>query len=214
MKRIVCAEDVEKMVLENQTTLYIDDNTLLTPSAQDAAVNAGVEIVCGPAKPAEPQSCATDDALSSDLIYAALQALHEKGLLMDFLKDLQQKFTAVDCGGAKVVRGDSVQMDPVQTCRNQSVTGGEVFSQEVIGSNDARIQSGFFKITQSRFEQTFGCETCCNLLEGSLNISINDEWLTVRTGDVMHIPAGADVVWEASGTARLFYTRLPENSTR
>lgn len=212
MKRVVCAEDVEKLVLENQTTLYIDDNTLLTPSAQDAVAFAGIEIICGPTKQVEPQVPATDDAISCDLIYAVLKALHEKGLLTDFLKELKQKFIAIDCGGGKVVRGDSVQMEPVETCRNQPIAGGEVSSQEVISSKDGKIHSGFFRIAQSRYEQKFACEACCHLLEGSLDVTINGECVTAHTGDVMHIPAGADVVWEASETARLFYSRFLDSS--
>lgn len=210
MKRVVCAEEVEKLVLQNQSTFYIDDNTILTPSAQDAAALAGIEICCGAPEPCEPQAPSTDNAISCDLIYAALKALHEKGLLTEFLKDFEQKFTAIKCGGGKVVRGDSIKMEPVQTCRNQSVTTGEVSSQEVIGKEDGRINSGFFKITQSRYEQTFACEATCCLIEGTLTAIINGEYATVYAGDVMHIPAGADVVWETSGTARLFYSRFSD----
>ncbi|MEZ6853779.1 cupin domain-containing protein [Halodesulfovibrio aestuarii] len=212
MKRVVCAEEVEKLVLQNQSAFYIDDNTILTPSAQDAAALAGIEIIRGAPQPCEPQKSVTDNGISSDLIYAALNALHEKGLLAKFLKELEQRFTAVMCGGGKVVRGDSIKMDPVQTCRNQSVTTGEVSSQEVIGKEDGRINSGFFKISQSCYEQTFACEANCCLLEGTLTVTINGEHVTVHAGDVMHIPAGADVVWETSETARIFYSRFSDSS--
>ncbi|MCG8531761.1 MAG: cupin domain-containing protein [Desulfovibrionales bacterium] len=226
MKRIVCAEDVEKLVCDNQTTLYIDTNTLLTPAAQDAAALAGVAIVCGEEPACAPESACEEQTLcsgqsvaegqeiTSDIIYAALKALHAKGLLDEFLRDLKQKFTAIECGGGKVVRGKSVTLDPVQTCRNQAITGGQVASQEVTGGKDGKLASGFFKVTQTRFEQTFACETCCHLLEGSLTVIINGEYISVHEGDVMHIPAGADVVWETFETARLFYTRLPEAAAR
>ncbi|WP_066856177.1 hypothetical protein [Halodesulfovibrio spirochaetisodalis] len=94
MKKVLCARDVECLVKEGQSTLYVESGTILTPSAKDAASAAGVEVVMGSA----PQECskpvpvaACDEGISSELIYSALLVLHEQGMLTTFINGLREK---------------------------------------------------------------------------------------------------------------------------
>ena len=206
MKVVICAKDIEELKQQGQKTLYIDDNTLLTPSAKDAAKLAEIEIAQKPACPAVADS-PQGSGISSELIYNALKALHAKGLLDEFLKDFEAKaFIAEACGGGKIVRGDSVKMETFDT----GTPAAHASSQEVIDEDDSRIQSGFFTIDQSRFEQKFACEANFHLLEGSLNITINGEQAAVTPGDVLYIPTGANVVWDTSEAVRMFYSRYQD----
>ena len=213
MKKVVCAKDVEDLVVQGKSTLYVDANTILTPSAKDAAKLADVEIVVGAPQQRACEHDSTpasscDGAISSDLIYSALKAMYERGMLDAFLKDLTRKgFTSEAVGGGKIVRGNSIEMEPFET----GTAGAKACSQEVIGKGDGRIHSGFFEIDHSRFEQDFACEANCHLLEGTVNITINGQTVKAETGDVFYIPAGAKVVWDAAGKARLFYSRFPQS---
>ena len=53
MKKLVCEKDIEKLVNEGKKVCYVDENTLITPSAKDAARTAGIEISYGE----EPCAC-------------------------------------------------------------------------------------------------------------------------------------------------------------
>ncbi|SIO12557.1 cupin domain-containing protein [Halodesulfovibrio marinisediminis] len=212
MKKVVCAKDVETLIEQGKKTLYVDSNTILTPSAKDAAKLAEIEIFEGAPRQSAcesvsaPVSC--EGAISSDLIYSALKAMYERGMLDTFLKELTRKGLCSEAvGGGKIVRGKSVEMEPFDT----GASGAKACSREVIGEGDGRIHSGFFEIDHSRFEQDFACEANCHLLEGTLNLTINGQTVAVETGDVFYIPAGSKVVWDAAGKARLFYSRFPQS---
>ncbi len=42
MKRLICAKDVEALAEQGQKVMCIDADTLITPSARDAASAAGI----------------------------------------------------------------------------------------------------------------------------------------------------------------------------
>ena len=58
MKKLICTKEVEEAEKQGQKVIYIDENTLVTPAAKDAAINAGIEFVCGQA----PEACAAAPA--------------------------------------------------------------------------------------------------------------------------------------------------------
>lgn len=51
MKRLICAKEVEACAQQGQKVMYIDADTLITPSAKDAAAAADIEFKVG-----EPQA--------------------------------------------------------------------------------------------------------------------------------------------------------------
>jgi ethanolamine utilization protein EutQ len=110
MKKLVTAAEVEASIAGGQKVLYIDDNTIVTPAAVDAAREAGIEIkmgtpqpdpvpetcdTCGtvksecgtscdaPASPAAPEAPAASGNINIDLdvVYKVLSILKDKGLL-------------------------------------------------------------------------------------------------------------------------------------
>jgi ethanolamine utilization protein EutQ len=110
MKKLVTAAEVEASIAGGQKVLYIDDNTIVTPAAVDAAREAGIEIKMGtpepdpvpetcepsgaaksecgtscsePAAPAVPEAPAASGNVNIDLdvVYKVLSILKDKGLL-------------------------------------------------------------------------------------------------------------------------------------
>jgi len=110
MKKLVTAAEVEASIAGGQKVLYIDDNTIVTPAAVDAAREAGIEIKMGtpepdpvpeicepsgaaksecgtscsePAAPAAPEAPAASGNVNIDLdvVYKVLSILKDKGLL-------------------------------------------------------------------------------------------------------------------------------------
>ena len=114
MKKLICTKEVEEAEKQGQKVIYIDECTLVTPAAKDAAVNAGIEFVCGqapeacaaPAAPTAPaaQPAVTpaapvqENAIDSELIYKAIMSLAERGLLGNLANVIQQDVPYVSEG--------------------------------------------------------------------------------------------------------------------
>ena len=63
MKKLICENDIERLVSEGKKTCYVTEETLVTSSAKDAATVAGIEIVVGeePVAPADAAYCSEQD---------------------------------------------------------------------------------------------------------------------------------------------------------
>ena len=98
MKKLICAKDVESALKQGQKALYADRDTIITPSAIDAACAGGIKF----SQEILPQTeccladqtgCRTDqtgcraDQIDSDMIYTALKMMVAKGMLKDVFDD-------------------------------------------------------------------------------------------------------------------------------
>lgn len=93
MKKVICAQDIEALAKQGQTSLCTREGIILTPSAKDAA-KAKCVTVC-PGRPdcvENPCSApACEDEISSELIYSALQVVQSQGLLDEFCSELSKQ---------------------------------------------------------------------------------------------------------------------------
>jgi len=78
VKKLICEKDVQSAIKQGQKVIYLDQNTIITPSAKDAAGANGIEI-CEAASPQQAECGA--DQIDSDMIYKALKVMVEKGML-------------------------------------------------------------------------------------------------------------------------------------
>ena len=93
MKTLISLKEVEAALEHGDTILYIDADTIITPSARDAAMAAGLVFE-------EKNTCACSAAqgkTDNDLIYRALQILMEKGM-MDFIEPRERFFITLRAG--------------------------------------------------------------------------------------------------------------------
>ena len=160
MKKLVCEKDIEKLVSEGKKVCYVTEDTLITPSAKDAARSAGIEISydeepkCCECAPAAEAACCGDvpGEISSDMIYQVLKNLADKGMLGDVFTAAPAVDAAYLCEkgptGVKVVRGNTVRMDEFFE-GNPRVT-----YQELIDKNDSNISSGLLVIDHDTYEWT------------------------------------------------------------
>ena len=139
MKKLVCEKDIQKLVNEGKKVCYVSEDTLVTPSAKDAARTAGIEISYGEepkaccceasaapvaaavapapvAAPAPAPACDAPAEISSDMIYQVLKVMADKGMLGDMFNNVAGVADAPylcekDASGLKVVRGSTVRMD-------------------------------------------------------------------------------------------------------
>jgi len=213
MKKLICVKDVETQNKQGNKIFYIDNDTIITPSAKDAAKVFGIEF-SSESKGCEVQVCEPEKTsggeIDSNMIYTVLKGMLEKGLLNGGIFDNtpnQPYISERDCGGLKVVRGGSVKMDVFDTGNPDN----KVFYQEVISKDDSKMSAGFLSIEKSSFEWELCYEELDYVIEGTLTVTINGKTFTAYPGDVLFVPSGSKVVWGSPDKARIFYATYPAN---
>lgn len=219
MKKLICVKDVENAEKNGQKVIYIDCNTLITPSAQDAARNSGIEfsteaLVCEPkytceTKACEPTACGTvkssENAIDSEIIYKVFKAMMDKGLLDGVLDSLSQKKPyayETDKCGLKVVRGNTVKYDVLET----ENPANKVFYQEIINSEDgSSMNAGFITIEECNFNWETVCQEIYCVLEGTLTVTVNGSVYTAQPGDSVFFPKGAKLTFGSPNKMKAFY---------
>lgn len=224
MKRLICAKEVESAEKQGQKVFYIDVDTIITPSAKDAAIACGIvfsteapvcEVKNGSEEKVSEQvkhselkkSC--EDEIDTDMIYKVFKAMMDKGMLKGILDSISDKpyIAEYDCGGLKVVRGNSVKFDAFDTGNPNA----KVFYQEIISKEDSSMSSGFLTIDHSNFEWELTYEEIDYVIEGTLTIMINGKSFIAYPGDVLYVPSGSKVVWGSPDKVKLFYVTYPAN---
>jgi len=207
MKKLICAKDVEAAEKEGKKVVYIDCDTLVTPAAKDAARACGIEFskeapVCE-IKAYEPVK-ACQEGIDSDMIYNVFKAMMDKGLLNGLLDSFSNKpyIADVDCGGLKVVRGNTVKMDVFDTGNPDH----KVFYQEIINANDGcSMNAGFITIEGCTFDWETTCEELYHVVEGTLNVTVNGKVYTAHPGDSVFFPKGAKLAFGSPDKMKAFY---------
>lgn len=203
MKSLICAKDIEKLNEEGKTDCYIDDNTIVTPSARDAADMLGIKITVKEENSDDPKPVPGFE-LNSNQIYQVLKALMEKGLLDGLFKPYDYESHK---NGLKIVRGGTVKMDVFDT-GNPNATA---YFQELVSKEEAHISAGFLIIDHSDFEWELTYEEIDYVIEGTLTVTIDRKTYTAHAGDVLFVPSGSKVVWGSPDKARVFYATYPAN---
>ena len=211
MKKLICAKDMEEFLETNQKVFFIEENTILTPSAKDIAKLNGIEITLKKMKKECDTSFITEN-MDSQKILQMFNAIMNEGLLEEMLKILANanmaKFSAeCDESGLKVVRGNTVKMDNFDTGK----AGTKVYFQELIGKNESKMSSGFLTIEESNFEWDVTCEEIYYVIQGTLSVEINGKKYIANEGDVLFIPKNSKVIFGSDDKARMFYTTYPSN---
>jgi ethanolamine utilization protein EutQ len=212
MKTLICVKDVEALDKQGKKVFYIDQNTIITPAAKDAASACGMEfsyekVCCEEKSPVAEK--AVKGEIDSNMIYEVLKALADKGLIQGMFDNIpQQPFLAErDTDGLKLVRGKSVKYDYFDTGNPNN----KVYYQELISKEDSSMSAGFLTIEKSSFEWELCYEEIDYVIEGTLTITINGKTFTANAGDVLYVPSGSKVVWGSPDKAKIFYTTYPAN---
>ncbi|HEY8891972.1 MAG TPA: cupin domain-containing protein [Clostridium sp.] len=221
MKKLICVKDVEDVEKQGQKVFYIDSDTIITPSAKDAARAFGMEFsneahaievknsetnVCevkNEGKTSEP-SKASEGEVDTDMIYKVFKAMMDKGLLNGMFDSSPAKpyIAEVDCSGLKVVRGNSVKMDILDTGNPND----KVFYQEIINADDGcSMNAGVITIEGCTFDWETTCQELYHVVEGTLIVTVNGKIYTAHPGDSVFFPKGAKLAFGSPDKMKAFY---------
>jgi ethanolamine utilization protein EutQ len=219
MKKLICVKDIENLEKQGKKVFHIEADTIITPSAKDAARLNGIEFSyeaecceataqCAAEKTSKPENTAAGE-IDSNVIYTVLKAMLEKGLLNGmFDNNSNQPYMAEHgWGGLKLVRGSSVKMDYFDTGNPDN----KVYFQELISKDDSKMSAGFLTIEKSSFDWELCYEEIDYVIEGTLTVTIDGKTFTACAGDVLFVPSGSKVTWGSPDKARIFYATYPAN---
>lgn len=209
MKKLICAKEVEAAAKQGLKVCCIDCDTIITPSAKDAAKALGIEFstdahACCTAAPAAAAICDGMD-VDKEMIYTVLKALSEKGLLngmFDSVCDEKPYACERDSNGLKIVRGKTVKYEVLETGN----PADKVFYQEIINAEDGcSMNAGFITIEECTFDWECACEELYHIVEGTLNVTVNGKVYTATVGDSVFFPKGAKVAFGSPNKMKAFY---------
>lgn len=229
MKKLVCSDEIMEAVKAGQKTFFVDENTIITPSARDAASANGIVLTSNPSEVAAAQTCCNDGnvcekstaeavaancgGIDKDVIYKVLKAMADSGMLKGIVDTAPTAPAAPyqfekDTTGIKVVRGSTVRMDAFFPDEPDK----KVFYQELIDKNDSNISSGIVVIDHSTYEWTQNYDENDYVIEGTMVVTINGKTFTANAGDCICIPNGSTVVMGSKDhCCKIFYNTYPSN---
>ena len=197
MKKLISLSNIKSLHDKGQTEIYIDEQTIITPAAKDYAKFNGMVFV---EKKGDCRMMNDFDisGLSKEDLYKILKVLVDKGLLDT---DTKKYEAATMSNGFKVVRGNTIKMEPLF-----EETGDKAKYLEVIHSEDSPMQSGYFTIDNTSFTTTTELfETYC-IEEGVLDIKVDGNKFRANKGDILSIPKGSKIECSSEGFVKIFYT--------
>ena len=201
MKRLICAKEVEACAQQGHKVMYIDADTLITPSAKDAAAVADIEFKVGepqaeccsaqpceaaPAQDAHACAPAAAGGIDSELIYKALKTLMDKGML----------------GSVMLVRSNTAKWEPLDTGN----PADKVFYNELIGADDgSAMNAGFMTIENCSFPWDVACQEIYYVVDGTLTVEKDGRIYTGNPGDCLFFQNGAKLTFGSTNKVTDFY---------
>lgn len=214
MKKLICAKEVETLAQQGQKVMYIDADTIITPSARDAASTAGIEFCTGTP---QVESCSTsqsthacnpttNEGIDSEVIYNALKKLMDNGMLSSVINSIGQDVPYVsECDGngfVKLVRSSTAKWEPLDTGN----PADKVFYNELIGADDgSAMNAGFMTIEKCNFPWDVACQEIYYVVEGTLTVEKDGRIFTAKPGDCMFFQNGAKLTFGSPDYVKVFY---------
>lgn len=237
MAKLISADCVEKLAKAGQKVMYIAEGTIITSLARDVADAEGIEFVVGEAPAATPcceaapaAPCAdtweccgetltgnfcpvcgaarpSDGTIDADVIYNALKALMEKGMLDQVMNVCGQDVPYVSeksCDGAvKVVKSNTAKWLPLF---EEGPLVDKVFYNELVNADDgSKINAGFITIDGCEFPWVTECQEMYYVVEGTLVLTKGGKKFTATAGDVVFFECGTELTFASPDKMKAFY---------
>ncbi len=206
MRKLVTAADVKNWAASNMKTAQVEIGTIITPAARDAARDYGIEIIEGVAACRQPAPAVQETSLPDVLAPKALDQAIIARIVEEILVVLEQRKKAAyetDACGFKLVRGEALEWGD----GSEKVKVKQVFD----GKESPNLFAGMISLSGDLpVRQQKGSEIHF-LQSGTVSYRINGREFSGKAGDMVFLPAGAQVGLGSAGNARIFYVACPDN---
>lgn len=108
--------------------------------------------------------------------------------------------------GVLVVKGKSVKPEPFDTGK----PGTKVFLSDIMTLEESpRLMAGIMEMDASSFPWTLEYDEVDYIIDGVLEIKINDSVVRGEAGDIIFIPKGSSISFVSPGKSRFLYVTYP-----
>lgn len=215
MKKLISVKDIRDTAEKGLKTIYADSNTIITPSARDAAAESGIKISfdcpvkekpeCGDVPAACQPSAANGENIDMDLICRIVREILNQQNVSAESRFVKER----DPSGLQLIKADTVVCDPFDTGNPKEKIG---MKDIVTIEESPHMGAGFMTIDHCDFNWTLNYEEFDYIVEGNLDITINGRTYRGKPGDVFYIPKGSKITWSAPNQlVKIFYTTYPAN---
>lgn len=214
LKKLICAKQIEEAAKNGEKVIYIEEGTLLTPSAKDVAKANGItfQVGCVPQVSCCESTCAPQSdvkqiaGLDANTVYKMIKALAEKGMLDSFMNAIANPcanyVSEKDACGLKIVRGNTVKLEVLDTGNPND----KVFYQEIVNNDDgSSMNAGIITIENCKFDWETACEELYHVVEGTLTITRDGKQYVANPGDTVFFPKGVKLAFGSPNKMKAFY---------
>ncbi|AFL98825.1 ethanolamine utilization protein [Desulfitobacterium dehalogenans ATCC 51507] len=196
MKALITAADVKTTAENHQTILYVSEESIITPAANDAAKELGVEItVRSLSSPNQPSASSLDPALLAKIVEE----------VMVFLKQPQcplPPHKEADPCGLRIVKGSHLILEDFNTGNPKDcIKIKELFNKKECSNYSV----GIMTLEKTDYTSTTTKDEIDYIVEGTLECCVDNRCYTAQAGDTLYIPAHATITLSTSDKVKLLY---------
>ncbi len=212
MKKLITMLDIKEKLSTGSKEIYIDDDTIITPAAQDAAKEQGIKLIKGAAIKVEDCCASATCAAPANLqdIDSSLVAKIVREVMSTMGGMFPQSLVKeVDPSGFMLIKGNSVQMGPFN---DGKVDREGIGIKEVTEIKESKnMTAGFMTFENSNLTWTLTYDEFDYVVEGTLEFIVNGKTYTGEPGDVFYIPADTTVTFSTPNKTKFFFVTYPAN---
>ena len=132
-----------------------------------------------------------------------------KRVLLEQLKKKDSKFTKeIDESGVAVIKTETVKPEKFDTGKE----GDKVYLEDVLSIDESpRLGCGVMEMEESTFDWTLKYDEVDYIIEGTLEIVIDDRKIVGNKGDIIFIPKNTAIKFSCPKHARFIYVVYPAN---
>lgn len=202
MKKLICAEDVERLKSKGDQVILIDKDTIITPSAKDLADEYHMTFKKGLSEKFNGLSD-TQNITKEYLVTLLKNLLSEAG--MSGLAEAESPFDyQKHASGLKIIRGSTVKLSPLKA-GNKGVS-----YQEILLSETSHIQLGILEIDHSHFCEEDMLESVNYVVKGGLQVTIDDTTFDASQGDIIFVPKASTIKWSTPSKVTILSGKLKQ----
>ena len=214
MGRFISAGVLREMAKMDKD-IFLEEDSVLTPSAKDLAKELGITITKGrqeivsqsvigqsAGRPANPRNerHVTSGVIGTDAQNADLKKTVQK-ILSEVLKPACENPKATHVVGKNVVIQPFLEAPP----------GQKVGLVDVIDKRVGNLASGFMTFDHSRLPWFLNYDEVDYIIEGDFVLEVEGKVFRAVAGDVVYIPKGSKVVFSSPTFCKVFYATYPAN---
>lgn len=208
MRSLITAADVKSMAGEGEKTIYVDTGTIITPAARDAADELDISIVDKTERPQQNRVEAPSGGIDPG---QGIDPLLIARIVKEVMASLSGTTFAgmmkeADPCGLLLVKGKTIAFEKfIGGKTNENIGVKEIFTRK----ESPLLSAGFMTLEKTNFTREQKCEEITCILEGSLDITVNQTTYRGAAGDVFYLPKGRDITFSSEDKVKYFFVAYP-----